>query len=69
MPKKIKNINKKKKFWWIYNQEESPVAVCYARTKGGALARFEEASGLNRQSFRAEIFTFEDGCSLGNINT
>jgi hypothetical protein len=55
---------KKKKLWWIYDQEEVVVATCYAITKGGAFAAFEEESGLDRESFRAAEMKFRAGCAL-----
>lgn len=59
-----KNGTKKRKLWFIYNQEEIVVGVCYAVTKGGALSNFEIETGLDRESFRADEFKFTNGCAL-----
>ena len=58
---------KKDSFWWIYNQEEVPVAVAYAKTSGGALSYFESATGLSRLSFRAEQISFHNKCGLTSM--
>lgn len=55
---------KKRKLWWIYNQEEVVIAICLAVTKGGAFACFEAQTGLDRESFRAAEFSFQGGCAL-----
>lgn len=55
---------KKRKLWWIYNQEEVVVAVCYTVTKGGAFSCFEAQSGLDREGYRAAPISFEGGCAL-----
>ena len=62
--KKNPSRPKPRKFWWIYNQEEVPVAACWARTKGGAFSRFEDSSGISREGYNAVEFTFKEGCSL-----
>ncbi len=62
MAKKNKT-EEKDKFWWIFNQEEIPVAVSYAKTQSGALARFEYLSGEPRADYRAEEMKFTKMCA------
>lgn len=54
----------KASFWVITNQEEVPVAMSYAKTAGGALARFETESGKKRLGFRAARAEFKNNCTL-----
>ncbi len=63
MAKKTKD----EKFWWIFNQEEIPVAVSYAQSQGGALAKFEKSTGLSREGYRAEEMKFKSMCSWTGI--
>ncbi len=56
--------SKRKKLWWIFNQEEVVVGVGHAATKGGAFLSFEEQTGLDREGFRAAEMSFLEGCAL-----
>lgn len=51
------------RLWFIYDQEEQAVAVSYARTESGALARFEESTGEDRENYRAEECFFYKNCA------
>jgi hypothetical protein len=62
--KKKKEAEAKSRLWYIYNQEEQAVAVSYAKSNSGALAKFEQASGLDRASYRAEECNFTNWCAL-----
>ncbi len=56
---------KKSTFFWIFNQEEQVVAVSYAKTRSGALAKFETTTGYPRDSYRAEeMFFGENSCAV-----
>jgi hypothetical protein len=57
---------KKNKFvlWTVYNAEEVPVAVSYAKTSSGAKARYEEATGNSRFSVHVEKMAFEHNCAV-----
>ena len=61
---KEKKEEKKERLWFILNQEEAFVALALAKTESGALARFEIASGLTRESYRAEPVSFKYNCAL-----
>jgi hypothetical protein len=61
-----KKQEEKDVFWWIFNQEEMAVGIAFAKTAGGALSRFEIASGLDRDSYRAEKVSFSYNCALSS---
>lgn len=66
MSKKTK-VEEKSKLFWIFNQEEVPVAVAYTKTASGALARFELETGYPRANYRATEMSFTRLCSLTGL--
>ena len=55
---------KKFKLWAIFSEEEKPIAVSYAKTRGGALRNYEQRSGHTRFGLHVEEMDFEKGCFL-----
>jgi hypothetical protein len=60
---------KKIKLWAIMGEEESPRALTLAKTRGGALKKYEEYSGRTRYGLHVEEVTFGDGCFVFSSST
>jgi len=62
-----KKADDKPRLWWVFDCEELVVAVVVAVTNGGALAKYEAASGRSREGVRAARLILTRGCALTGL--